>query len=87
MFYETSDGDLAAYLSSIGIRHSHATIIDDKYVLFQFPKTSTIEQEVQKFYSDSAVINPRLYAEQLRKVRILFHTLRRNTKGVRSDAR
>jgi len=77
-YFQTSDGDLVAYFYTTGQRHDDVEFIDGKYVLFHFIKTPTIEKEADKYYSDSAKVNPRQYAEQLRKIRVLFHTLRRS---------
>lgn len=78
-FYHTSDGDLVAYVNYKGFKIESVVAEDrGRSVVFSLRQSPQLSNEVDSYYNDSATVNPRTYSEQIKKMRILISTTKRN---------
>jgi hypothetical protein len=77
--YRTGDGDLVAYLCYQGFKLE--TVIPEnqlRSVIFSLKVSPELIKEIDSYYNDLATVNPRTYSEQIKKMRILISTTKRN---------
>lgn len=73
--YETKDLYLAAYLVAIGhILKSHSRY--DGEIYFVFEDDENIQQEVNKFISRKAMVDPVAYSQSMRSLKSVLYAIK-----------
>jgi hypothetical protein len=80
--YRTTDGDLVAYLNGQGFKlESIQPESQARSIVFSLKQSPHLKKEIEAYYNDSATVTARAYAEQIRKIRVIISTTKRNFPG------
>jgi hypothetical protein len=78
-FYRTGDGDLVAYLNYKGFKLKSAIPENQaRSIVFSLKHSPELTKEIEAYYNDTASVNPRTYSEQIKKIRVIISTAKRN---------
>jgi hypothetical protein len=78
-FYRTGDGDLVAYVNYKGFKIELVVAEENgRSVVFSLKSSAELKKEVDSYYNDTATVTPRIYSEQIKKIRVIISTTKRN---------
>ena len=74
--YSTRDFYLIAYLHYLGNKIADARLVNPNSTEFTFELNDKLQQGVEKFYSQNALVEPMSYGSSFRSIKNLIHSLK-----------